>query len=139
MARPNKGLGHVDSQPGDPQSKRRLCGILSTTGGQQSVDEVCKELGIRPTYFAELRGRALRGALAALAPRPVGRPPRRPATSESEVMVLRQRIAELERENQILHARLDLAQVTTLEVHGSKSAASRTASWAQRARSPASG
>ena len=131
MARPNKGLGHVDSQPGDPQSKRRVCGILSTVSGLRPVDEVCRELGIGRTYFDELRRRALQGALAAIAPRPVGRPPQT-ATAEPEVMALRAQVAVLQRENQILRAQLDLASVATLETRRSKSAASRTASSVQR-------
>ena len=113
-----------------------MCGILSTVSGLRPVDEVCRELGIGRTYFDELRRRMLQGALAAIAPRPVGRPPQRTATAESEV-ALRAQVAMLERENQILRAQLDLASVTTLETRGSKSAASRTASWDQMPRSTA--
>ena len=132
MARPNKGLGHVDRQSADPESKRRVCGILSTVSGQRSVDEVCRELGIGRTYFDELRRRTLQGALAAIAPRPVGRPPRRRGISESEVAALRARIVVLERENRILHAQLDLATLNRPATHGSKRTGGRTSPWAGR-------
>lgn len=137
MARPNKGLGHVTSQPGDPETKRRACGILSTVCGLRPVDEVCHELGIGRTHFDELRRRMLQGALAAIAPRPVGRPPRRSAVSEAEVAAMHARIAALERENQILRAQVDLASVTTLEAHRSKSARVRRSPWAARPRAAA--
>jgi hypothetical protein len=108
MARPNKGLDHVNGLWGDPQPKQRLQSILSTLGGQQSVDDACSDLGIGPTHFAALRRRVLQAGLDALLPRPVGRPAHVPSRSEREVAALRQRIAELEYENTILHARLEL-------------------------------
>lgn len=137
MARPNKGLGHVDRLSADPTSKRRVRGILSTVSGQRSVDEVCRELGIGPTYFDELRRRMLQGALAAIAPRPVGRPARRSAISEAEVAAMRERIAVLERENKILHAQVELASLTKPLTHDSKSAGRRTTPWAGRPRAAA--
>ncbi|MFN8827788.1 MAG: helix-turn-helix domain-containing protein, partial [Planctomycetota bacterium] len=39
-----------------------------------SVADACKELGVGPTQFANLREQMLQGALDALEPRPVGRP-----------------------------------------------------------------
>lgn len=123
MARPNKGLGHVDQLPGDPQGKRRLRVILSTLSGQLSVAEACDELGIGPTYFAVLRTRVLRGALVALAPLPVGRPPRAAATvTEAEAEALRRQIVDLTRENTILRARMEVAESRVLEIPRSKSA-----------------
>jgi hypothetical protein len=122
MVRPNKGLDHVDGLEGDRQSKRRLRGILSTNSGLQPVDDVCGELGICPTYFADLRTRVLRASLDELAPRPVGRPPRRTTLSVQEVEAMRQRIADLEHEVALLHTRLELAAVAAMrETRQSKS------------------
>jgi transposase-like protein len=134
MARPNKGLYHVEGLQSDPQSKRRLRGILSTISGERSVDEVCRELGIGKTHFAELRRRVLQGGIDAIAPRPVGRPSQMttPATQETEA--LQQRIAELERENAILHTRLELSALPSLrETPSSKSRGSRPPAAERRA------
>jgi transposase-like protein len=86
--------------------------IVSTIARERSVAEACRELQIKPSYFDELRTRVLRAGVEELAPRPVGRPPRRAAVSESEVDALRQRVTELERENAILRAQVELAGIT---------------------------
>lgn len=109
MARPNKGLGHVDGLTGNRQTKERLRAVLSTLLGVQSVDEVCKELGIRRTHFQELRARALGGAMAALEPRPPGRKPMPVPVTLADVHALQQRVGELEREVVLLRAQLELA------------------------------
>lgn len=83
--------------------------MLSTTACLQSVDEVCEELGIQRTHFQELRARALAGALAALEPRPVGRPRIEPPVTLADVQALQQRNQELQRENVLLRAQLELA------------------------------
>lgn len=110
MARPNKGLGHVDALAGDPDHKWTLRLILSTILGELSVDEACNELSIGPTYLGMLRTRVLQGALAALAPRPVGRPPSADEPSEREIEAV-QRAAELEQEIKVLRAQLELAEL----------------------------
>jgi len=109
MARPNKGLGHVDGLQGDPESKYRLKVVLATLTGEMLVDEAYDELGIGPTQFANLRKQVLQGALDALQPKPVGRPRRVTQRTEDEVEAMEQRIAELERDEAILRSRLELA------------------------------
>jgi hypothetical protein len=109
MARPTKGLGHVDELVGDEQAKERLKWILLTLLGLRPVQEALLALGIGRTYFAMLRCRVLDCALAGLQPRPCGRPRRVPSVSMAELDVLRRRVAELEHENARLQARLDLA------------------------------
>jgi hypothetical protein len=95
---------------------------------RQSVAEACDELGVGPTYFAELRRRVLEGALATLDPRPVGRPPRvKAAMTEAEAERLRKQVADLTRENAILRASLEVAESRALETPRSKSA-----SWTPR-------
>jgi hypothetical protein len=92
----------------------------------RTVAEACLELGIGPTQFDNLRTRALTGAVQGLAPRPTGRPRLLPSRSEQEVAALQQRIAELERDNAILQARLELA-VLPRETPRPKSAGRTTA------------
>jgi transposase-like protein len=115
MARPNKGLDHVDSLKGDEEDKWRLKLILATLTGQMFVEEAYDELAIGPTQFANLRKQVLQGALDALQARPVGRPSRWVPPSEEEVEALRQRIVELEHDAKVLRARLELAILPILK------------------------
>ena len=75
MGRPPKGLDHIDSLPGEPLSKHRLRVILETLTGQRSVAEACEELSLSEARFHTLRKDVLAGALDALDPKPLGRPP----------------------------------------------------------------
>src|SRR4030095_6149736 len=109
MARPNKGLDHVDGLVGDLESKWRLKVILGTLTGELQVYEAYDALGVRPTQLANLRRMALQGALNALTPRPGGRPPKEVTVSEAEVVALRDRNAQLEREIVELRSRVELA------------------------------
>jgi hypothetical protein len=111
MARPTKGLQHVDALVGDEQAKERLKWILRTLLGLRTVQEALAALGIGRTYFAMLRTRALESAHGGLSPRPCGRPKRESAASVAELEALRRRVAELEHENAELQARLALAPV----------------------------
>lgn len=115
MARPNKGLAHVDGLPGDQETKWRLKVILATLTGEMLVDEAYEELGVGPTQFANLRKQALQGALDALQAKPVGRPRRAASVSEEEIEAMRQRIAELEHDAAIQRSRLELAILPLLK------------------------
>lgn len=139
MARPNKGLGHVDGLAGEQQTKERLRGILSTICGLQSVDEACVELGLRPTQFQAVRARSLAGALAALALRPAGRPPRQRPVTLDDVAALQQRNVELERELMLLRAQLELAMALPELVHEEAPRRSKSLrrSWSHATRSAA--
>jgi len=94
MSRPNKGLEHVDSLEGDEASKARLRAVLATIAGEASVEEACALLSISPTRFDEIRREALEGALAALAPKPPGRPAAPPKETPAEEQ-LRAEVARL--------------------------------------------
>ncbi len=80
--RPNKGVEHVNALAGGKEEKERLRTILAPFTGEMTVEEASKFLGISETRFADLRSKALQGALGGLAPRPVGRP----AGEEEEIM-----------------------------------------------------
>lgn len=114
MGRPSKGLAHVDTLRGDPDSKFRLKAILATLSGELFVDEACEELDLGASQFANLRRQVLQGALDALEPRPAGRPHKEASVSEQEVETMRARIAELERDAELLRARLELAVLPLL-------------------------
>jgi predicted ArsR family transcriptional regulator len=61
---------------GDTRARQRLECILATLAGRLSVAEASARLGITPQRFHMLREEALQAALAALAPQPMGRPPK---------------------------------------------------------------
>jgi hypothetical protein len=109
MPRPNKGLDHVDSLEGDPESKWRLKVILATLTGEMLVEEAYEELEVGPTQFANLRRQTLQAAVDGLVKKPGGRPRKETSLSAVEVAALQLRNAELERELTELRARVELA------------------------------
>ena len=115
MARPNKGLAHVDGLRGDPEAKWRLKVLLATLTGEMLVDEACDELDLGTTQLANLRRQALQGALDALEPRAGGRPRHAATVTPEEVEAMQQRIVELERDATVLRARLELAILPLLK------------------------
>jgi len=115
MPRPNKGLSHVNALEGDPECKWRLQVILATLTGEMLVEEAIEELDVGPTQLANLRRRALQGALDALAPRATGRPRKEAAISADEVAALQRRNAELERQLTEMRARIEVAVLPFLE------------------------
>ena len=66
----------VEQLPGSAQARLRLRVVLETLAGDLRVQQACQQLGIGPVRFHTLRQAVLEAALAALEPRPVGRPPR---------------------------------------------------------------
>lgn len=108
MARPNKGVNHVDEIQGSKESKRRAKLILKTITGEMSVREACEQLGVGPTQFANLRTQALEGLVDRLEPKPAGRRQRAQVASPREVD-LTQQVADLERENRLLRAQVEVA------------------------------
>jgi hypothetical protein len=109
MSRPGKGVEHVDSLEGDATTKARLKAVLETIAGELSVDDACRRLSVSPARFHELREEALAAALAALAPKPPGRPPS--AAPDPELVALRRKNFDLERELEAAHIRTEIAIV----------------------------
>jgi transposase-like protein len=95
----------VESLEGSRHTKKRLRAILETISGQKSVAKACEDLGIGEAMFHRIRKEALEGALAALQPKPIGRP--RNDAGEGQ----RGDVRELEEENLELKIALRAAQV----------------------------
>lgn len=115
MARPNKGVNHVDEIQGSKESKRRAKLILKTITGEMSVKEACEELGVGPTQFANLRTQFLRFGTEGLGPKPAGRRPRARVVSERELELMQQN-ADLEHENRLLRAQVETAALRRQQV-----------------------
>jgi transposase-like protein len=96
---------------GDDESKRRVAVIFSTMPATRTVEQACRELGIGPTHFDNLRTLALQGAVERIAPRPTGRPPLVTTLSPREIDDLQRKLYELERENELLRVQLEVAEV----------------------------
>jgi hypothetical protein len=104
------GLAYLEQLAGSEQTKERLRVILETLVGDKRLQEACSQLELGETRFAQLREAALQGTLAAIEPRPAGRPSR--ATSEGDqVRALQARVEQLELELEIAQVREEIALV----------------------------
>src|SRR6185369_11696428 len=89
------GPEYVEQLHGSANARQRLRVVLETLAGRLRVQEACAQLGIGEVRFHELRRTVLEAALAAVEPRPAGRPPRAAATGAAEAQGLSQRLDEL--------------------------------------------
>jgi hypothetical protein len=129
----------MDEIRGTRESKRRAKLILQTITGELSVKAACAQLGIGPTQFANLRTQALEGMVSVLQPKPAGRRPRVRVVTDHEVD-LQLRIAELERENRLLQAQVEVAALLRRQQGTSRSkSVSTTAARTAAPRSDAAG
>jgi hypothetical protein len=92
---------------GSAQARQRLRVILETLAGTTRVKQARAELGICAQRFEALRAAVIRAGIAALEPKPAGRPAR--AAPAPEVARLEARVAELEAELQVARVRAELA------------------------------
>src|SRR5688500_18104127 len=82
---------------GSDVARERLRVLLEVVAGRCRVGEACGRLGVSASRLAQLRRRAWEGALAALEPRPGGRPPDVAGPADEQIGRLEARIRELER------------------------------------------
>lgn len=80
------GPEYVDHLPGSEQARQRLKVVLDTLAGRLRVKEACEQLGIGEVRFNELRLSVLTTALAALEPKPAGRPKQTATPVELEAL-----------------------------------------------------
>ena len=94
---------------GSARARLRMRVVLETLAGTTRVKEACARLGICAQRFEALRACAVRAGIAALEPRPAGRPARVTPESAIEVARLEERVAQLEAELQAAQVRAQLA------------------------------
>ncbi len=81
--------------PADPETERRFEAILELLAGRAIAAEVADRLSVSEQRVWQLRRDFLAGGRASLAPRPAGRPPNAPPTTEAiEIEKLRAQLAE---------------------------------------------
>ena len=93
---------------GSARAQLRMRVILETLAGTMRKNEACARLGICAQRFEALRAAAIGAGIAALEPKPVGRPARS-AERAPELARLEARVAELEAELQVARVRAELA------------------------------
>jgi hypothetical protein len=101
----------VERLAGSAEAKRRLRVLLGVVSGRCRVKDACAQLGLGEARLGQLRRRALLGALAALEPRPGGRPRRRRAVTVGQAEELAARVRELELELRVAQARAEVAEI----------------------------
>jgi len=105
------GPEFVDKLAGDAAAKERLRVILETLAGTCRVGDACRRLNISEQRFDQVRAEALQAALAALAPRPPGRPARVATPEGAEAERLRARVAALEAQLHVAAVRTEVAAI----------------------------
>ena len=91
-------------------ARERVRIILLTLGGPWRVKDALARLLISRTRFQDLRRRMLEGALAALEPRPRGRPPKARESKVPEVARLESENAALRLDLRMAHTSLELSE-----------------------------
>ena len=105
------GAEHVTQLAGSETACERLRLIVRALAGELSVPDACAALGIGESRFHQLRQEALQAALAALEPRPAGRPSRPPEPGAARIAELERELRDLRCELQACRIREDLADV----------------------------
>jgi transposase-like protein len=105
------GPEFVDKLPGDAAAKERLRVVLETLTGACRVSEACQRLNLSEQRFDQVRIEALQAALAALGPKPIGRPPRESSPTDDELEQLRSRVVELEALLRVQTVRTEVAAI----------------------------
>ena len=105
------GAEYVEKLAGPAQAKKRLRVVLATLQGSCRVQDACRQLGLGPARFHELRRQILEAGLAALGPRPAGRPARVSTPAQQHVAALQAALAAKEVEVRAAQARAEIAVV----------------------------
>lgn len=73
---------HVQQLAGSSRAKQRMVAILETLQGTLTIPEACNHVGLKESYFHEMRKEFLQQAVELLEPRPLGRPCKQPDVAE---------------------------------------------------------
>jgi transposase-like protein len=93
--RPPLGPDIVDNLEGSRHARERLRIIFETISGGMSVSEACEALGISRPAFNKMRSKWLEEAVAALEPKPAGRPANTVSLEQKRIADLEAEIAEM--------------------------------------------
>jgi hypothetical protein len=99
----------ADQLDGSARARLRMRVILETLAGTTSKKDACAALRICAQRFETIRAEAIGAGIAALEPKPLGRPARATPACDAEVARLEARVAELEAALQAARVRAELA------------------------------
>lgn len=111
MGRPPLGPEIVDRIEGSEEAKKRARIILEVIAGRLSVEAACTALDIEATRFEDVRKEAFAGLVAALEPRPAGRPPKPVDEAAEKLKALEDENKRLKMELVTSHVREEIAVV----------------------------
>lgn len=109
MGRKPEGSKLVEGLEGSEVARARVGAILDCLTGRKNVEEASEELGIHQAMFFRLRTEALAGAIAALEPKPMGRPPKIVSAEEAEIASLKMELKRMEVDLQAARIREEIA------------------------------
>jgi hypothetical protein len=102
------GPEYVEALEGSALARQRLRVVLETLAGRCRVTEACERLGICEQRFHQIREEALQAAVAALEPRPAGRPSAA-ASEPAPPQALQQQLEQLQVQLQASRLREEIA------------------------------
>ena len=107
--RPPLGPELADKVAGSAPAKERLKLFLATLAGQMTVAQACEKLGLSEARFHELRTEWLQASVAALEPKPLGRPLAQVPPEAQELAALKQQVQTLKIDLRAAQIREELA------------------------------
>jgi hypothetical protein len=96
----------VDRAAGSATAKQRAKAIYQVLSGQCSIAQACAALGVSEPRFHQLKEQLVQGSVAALEPRPAGRPAQAATPEQAQIAAL---------EHQLQTTRLELGVAQTRE------------------------
>ena len=109
MGRKPSGSKLVEGIEGSELAKARVGAILDCLTGRKKIEEASEDLGIQQAMFFRMRSEALSGAVAALEPKPMGRPRKDRTPEEEEIEGLKLQMKRKELELKAAHIREEIA------------------------------
>jgi hypothetical protein len=109
MGRKPSGSKLVEGMEGSELAKARVGAILDCLSGRKKIEEATEDLGIEQAMFFRMRSEALKWAVAALEPKPMGRPRKERTLEEEEIETLKLQIKRLELERDAAQIREEIA------------------------------
>ena len=109
MARPIDIDALIAGLDGSEVARERVALVLKTFSREQLFQAAAATLGVTPQRFHEIRTQMLAGAIAAMEPKPVGRPAAPPPDPNlARIAELEQRVRDLTVEREIGYLREEL-------------------------------
>lgn len=99
----------IDGLDGSTQAKAKLKMIVETLAGDRTIPDAGEILNLGESRFHVIRQEALQAALAAMEPKPIGRPPKLRAADSDALEKLAEQNRQLQRQLLGVGAQRDLA------------------------------